>query len=120
MRFSNSSPANLQFAKCAATVWTILYLFALPFLFLKALASHNLLQDPTMTHFSAMTLITMDYVVVFIIPLSLYKMWSSYAQKMALKTHVFGLLPLIAFFIYIFLRIEFLDLFLQRVIDGPK
>src|SRR5580765_3606562 len=119
MQSSGSSPANLQFAKCAAIIWTILYLFAFPFLLLKALASHSLLNDPTMTHSSALVLIAMDYVAVLIIPLCLYLMWSSYAKKEAVRTHLFGVLPLIIFLIYIFLRIEFLDLFLKRVIYGP-
>src|SRR5689334_2926076 len=103
---SNES-ANLQFAKGAAIVWTVLYLFAFPFLFLKALASGELLENPTLTHANALVLIVMDYAAAFIIPICLACMWVSYAKKRVLLTHIFGALPIVLFLVYIFLRLEY-------------
>ena len=116
MQLKVEPSANQKFAKVTAIVWTILYCFAFPFLLMKALSSGSMLTNPTVTFASGMTIICMDYAAAFVIPLGLYLMWSSYKQGNYERCHFFGVMPLIFFITYIFLRIAFLDLFLNQVV----
>lgn len=119
MKFNAETGANQKFAKVTAIVWTLLYSFAFPFLLMKALSSQSMLANPTVTFASGMTIICMDYVAALIIPLGLYLMWISYRRGNYERCHFFGVMPFIFFIVYIFLRIEFLDIFLNKVVhDG--
>src|SRR5260221_6342326 len=112
MKLQVEPSPNQKFAKVTAIVWTILYCFAFPFLLMKALSSHSMLTNPTVTFASGMTIICMDYVAAFVIPLGLYLMWISYKRGNYERCHFFGVMPFIFFIMYIFLRIEILDLLL--------
>ena len=115
MKLEVEPSPNQKFAKVTAIVWTMLYCFAFPFLLMKAVSSHSMLTNPTVTFASGMTIICMDYVAAFVIPLGLHLMWTSYKHGNYERCHFFGVMPFIFFIMYIFLRIEFLDLFLSQV-----
>lgn len=115
---NEKSAGNQRLAKVTSTIWTILYCFAFPFLLMTALSSHSMLTNPMVTYLRGMIIISMDYIAAFVIPLCLYLMWSNYKKGNYDRCHLFGALPFIYFIVYIYLRVELLDLFLQKAANS--
>ena len=107
-----------RLSRTVAIIWTVLYAFAFPFLCRKVFVSATLFQDPTLTPNSCFILIGMDALCALVIPVSLWLMWQNLKKQNYERMHFFGALPLVVFIIYILLRIEFLDLFLSRTVEG--
>ena len=110
--------ATFRLSKTCAYIWTILYSFAFPFLCYKTLQAKHLFSDPTLTYGSCLVLIAIDLISVLVIPFSLALMWKNLKKKNYERMHFFGALPLVVFIMYILVRIEFLDLFLTRQLEG--
>jgi hypothetical protein len=118
MDLNDEQSGNQKLAKAIAIIWTILYCFTFPFLLMKALSSQSMLTDPTVTYTQGLIIICMDYAAALVIPLGLYLMWNNYKKGKYERCHFFGAMPFIFFIVYIFLRIEFLDLFLQKAANA--
>jgi hypothetical protein len=110
--------ANAKIAKTVGIVWSVLYAIAFPFLVRKAFLSGSLFSDPTLTHTSCYILLFMDIICVLAIPSSMYLAYTSYKKQNFERAHFFAALPFVMFIIYVFLRIEFLDLFLSKTAEA--
>ncbi len=109
--------ANAKIAKTVGIVWSVLYVIAFPFLVRKAILSASLFSDPTLTQTSCFILLVMDILCALAIPCSMYLAYKSYKNQNFERAHFFAALPFVMFIIYVFLRIEFLDLFLSKTAE---
>lgn len=80
--------------KRCAWVTTILYLIALPFLFMIAVTSIMIFDSPSMSIPFGLSIIFLCFCVPLSIPFTIYLIWSRYSQGKYKKSRQLCLLPL--------------------------